>query len=142
MDRLAVLAQQHYAAHLPRALAAIPAGQRTAFFEGLATQANQQIAELEDGQAPPGETFQARMGRLAEARSAAEAQVIREMLPSPEAVAAEAAMTPEQVEHGSAEPMVADPTAAELDAAVAAFWTAQQETAPAETGETETAPTP
>lgn len=88
-DRLAAMAEQHYKTYLPRAYAAIPASKRAQVFEDLAEQANQQIAELEDdlaGPDQPGEAFQARLGRMTEARQAAEAQVLRELiLPTPEA---------------------------------------------------------
>lgn len=131
MDRLATMAEQHYRTHLPQAYAAIPAAKRTAFFEGLAEQANLAIADLEDelaGPDQPGETFQERLGRLTEARSAAESQVIREMvMPDPETVAASG-------RNGLAEELNLDPeqqpmTAAEreLDEATRAFWTAAEE---------------
>lgn len=136
MDRLAVMAEEHYRKRLPAAYAAIPAAQRTKFFSDLAEEANRQIQELEDaiaGTDVPGETFQQRLGRLNEARSAAEQQVIRELiLPEP---------TPTQsglAEELHQEPPEEDePEARELDEAIRAFWDAR-----AETDEEETAPTP
>lgn len=135
-DRLAALVQQHYEKFLPQALAAIPAGKRAAFFADLADQMNQQIGDLEDdlaGEPAPGETFQQTLGRLTEARQTAESQVIREMLPDPEASAIEAAQTPAQEEQGSADPEPMDPGTDELRAAVAAFWDAREATDSEET---------
>ena len=138
-DRLATMAQAHYQQFLPQAYAAIPAAERTAFFDDLAGQMNERIAELEDALAPPptdGEPFQEALGRMTEARAAAEAQTVREMLPDPEASAMEAAMTPDQEEQGSLDPEPVDPDEAGLADAVAAFWAAQQETDDPETATT------
>lgn len=126
MDRLAAMAERHWRKRLPGAYSAIPVKKRAGFFELLAKQAYEQIVELEDrlaGKPPPDETFAQRLGRLTEARSAAEQQVIRELiLPEP---------TPELV--GLAQELNADPAPeqepemAELEAAIAAFWSAREE---------------
>lgn len=140
MDRLAALVQRHYETFLPVALKAIPAGQRAAFFEAQGAEMAERIADLEDslaGEPVAGESFQQTAGRLVEARAAAEASVIREMLPDPEQAGIEAMQTPAQEELGSAEPTPPDPTTDALDAAVAAFWGAR-----GEMDDLATAPTP
>jgi len=88
VDRLAVIAQEHYRRYLPKAYASLAATQRAAFFQDLSDQMQEQIdglAEAIAGEDPPQESFQAKVGRLSEARSSAEAAVLREMLPPPEA---------------------------------------------------------
>lgn len=92
-DRLAVMAEQHYRTHLPKAYAAIPAARRAAWFAELAEQANQAIQDLEDELAPPGTP----MGRAVEARQTAESTVLRELiLPEPETEQTATATGPEQ----------------------------------------------
>lgn len=86
MGRLAVIAEQHWKEHLPKAYAALK--DKTAFFAEQEDEAERQIEELAEtleGEAPPDETYQQRMGRLMMARRDAESQVMREfLLPAPE----------------------------------------------------------
>lgn len=88
MGRLAAIAEDHYRKYLPTAYASIK--DKPTFFRALETEADQQIADLADAmeqteQAPPGETFLQKAGRLSMIRRDAESQIVRELLlPEPE----------------------------------------------------------
>jgi hypothetical protein len=85
MNKYATQAQQHWQAHRPSEYAQMPDRER--FFAMLGEQISYQVAELAremEGQPPPGESYLAKVGRLATARSTAEAQVLRETLPAAE----------------------------------------------------------
>lgn len=87
MNRLATMAAEHWATHRPDELAKIPEQARQAHFQELADEAQAEVETLAEslaGPDPTGEPYLAKVGRLREARAAAEAQVIREMiLPGP-----------------------------------------------------------
>lgn len=112
MGRLAVIFEDHYKKHLPKAYAAI--GAKPAFFAELEREAEQQIETLADaleGETPEGgETFHEAMSRMTTARSNAESDVLRDMLPPAET---------------DAETL--DPADAELDEALAEFRDAKTE---------------
>lgn len=85
MNKYATQAQQHWQAHRPSEYAQMPDRER--FFDMLGEQISYQIAELAremEGHAPAGESYLAKVGRLANAKSTAEAQVLRETLPAAE----------------------------------------------------------
>jgi hypothetical protein len=88
MNKYATQAEQHWQAHRPNEYAQMP--DRDRFFDMLGEQISYQVAELAremEGQAPPGESYLAKVGRLATAKSTAEAQVLRETLPAGEGAA-------------------------------------------------------
>ena len=85
MSRLAAMFEKHYREHLPTAHAAVKDPET--FYASLATEAQEQIDSLElalRGPDPETETFAERTSRYAQARQAAEATVVREMMPPPE----------------------------------------------------------
>lgn len=114
MGRLAVIFEDHYKKHLPKAYAAI--GDKETFFAEQEREADQQIEALTDaleGQTPEGgETFAEAMGRMTSARNNAESDVLRELLPPAE--------TDQQTQ-------TLDPADAALDAALADFRAAKAE---------------
>lgn len=85
MNKYATQAQRHWETHRPTEYADMP--DRDRFFDRLGEQISYQVAELAremEGHAPAGETYLAKVGRLAAAKSTAEAQVLRETLPDAE----------------------------------------------------------
>jgi hypothetical protein len=78
-------ARRYWAEHLPDRLAQIE--DPTVFFTDLGEQMAQQVDELSlaiAGADPPGEGYLEKVGRLNQARLAAEEEVMREMLPASE----------------------------------------------------------
>ena len=114
MGRLAVIFEDHYRKYLPTGYAAIK--DKAAFFTELENEAEQQIEQLTDaleGEAPEGgETYLEAMGRATTARSNAESDVLREMLPPAES---------------DAQTETVDPADEELRAAVTEFGDAKTE---------------
>jgi hypothetical protein len=85
MNKYATQAQRHWETHRPTEYADM--ADRDRFFARLGEQISYQVAELSrqmEGHAPVGETYMAKVGRLATAKSTAEAQVLRETLPAAE----------------------------------------------------------
>lgn len=85
MNKYATQAQRHWEAHRPTEYADM--ADRDRFFTMLGEQISYQVAELArqlEGYAPDGESYLAKVGRLATAKSTAEAQVLRETLPAAE----------------------------------------------------------
>jgi hypothetical protein len=85
MNRYALLAQRHWEKYRPIEFEQMR--DRDTFFAKLGEQISYQIAELTrqmEGSARPGEAYLAKVDRLGAAKLSAEAQVLRETLPSPE----------------------------------------------------------
>jgi hypothetical protein len=81
---LAAQAQAWYQKYLPQVYDKID--DKAAYFQRLAEQAQEQIAQLTDalaGPDQPGETYLAKLGRLTQAQHAATEKVTREFLLSP-----------------------------------------------------------
>lgn len=81
MSPLATLAQQWYQQHLPQAYEGIT--DKPTFFGSLGEQAAQEIEQVTEtlvGPDQPGETFEAKVGRLQAARQAATELVMRQTL--------------------------------------------------------------
>jgi hypothetical protein len=85
MNHYGDLARTHWATYRPRQYGLI--SDPETFFTVLGEQISDEIAELTavlEGQAPAGETFLAKIGRLNMARLSAQEQVLRETLPPAE----------------------------------------------------------
>lgn len=85
MNHYGEMARQHWARYRPAEYQAMTGKEE--FFTDLGEQISDQIAELApdlEGVAPPGETFQEKVGRLNWAQLIAKEQVLRETLPSAE----------------------------------------------------------
>jgi hypothetical protein len=85
MNQYGSRARRYWAAHLPERYAQIE--DPTVFFTDLGEQMAQQVDELSlaiAGADRPGEGYLEKVGRLSQARLAAEEEVMREMLPASE----------------------------------------------------------
>jgi hypothetical protein len=85
MNHYGEMARQHWAKYRPVEYQAMTG--REEFFRNLGEQISDQIADLTpdlEGEAPAGETFPAKLGRLNWARLTAQEQVLRETLPPAE----------------------------------------------------------
>jgi hypothetical protein len=85
MNRYALLAQRHWEMYRPIEFERMR--DRETFFAKLGEQISYQIAELArqmEGSVRPGEAYLAKVERLGTAKLSAEAQVLRETLPSAE----------------------------------------------------------
>jgi hypothetical protein len=83
MNQYGRQALRHWKQNLPQRYAQIP--DPDLFFSDLGEQMAQQVEQLSDaiaGLDPPGEGYLSKVGRLNQARLAAEEQVVREMLPA------------------------------------------------------------
>lgn len=86
MNKYAAQAQRYWEAHRPAEYAQM--ADRDQFFTRLGEQISYQVAELArelEGNPRAGESYVAKVGRLSNAKQAAEEQVLRETLPAAEA---------------------------------------------------------
>ena len=87
MNHYGELALRHWQKYRPNEYRAMSEAEKSQFFDDLGEQISDQIDDLAptlEGQAPPGETFPQRLGRLNWARLIAQEQVLRETLPPEE----------------------------------------------------------
>lgn len=86
MSKFVALARAHWAKHRPQELAMM--SERD--FEEIGAQMEVQVQELQDaisGPDRPGESYLQKVARLNTARMTAESEVLRQVLPDPEAIA-------------------------------------------------------